>query len=213
SGVLRSVVPRAVVLAAAAHRHLLRRRVRAGRELATLAAHAGAGRGILRRRGREANSPEVSERRPAPPSLSFRLRNVLLLILAKALSSPWWPVAPGEGSLAGYALASNKARAPLPSTMSVMGTALTPTPASMLMKRLGRRLGFMVGTLAAMAGGVISVLALAHGSFWLLTAAALLLGVSGAFAPPYPFAAAGTSLPRGPRPPISFRLVRGPAPA
>ena len=141
--------------------------------------------------------------------MSFRLRNVLLLILAQAMSSTSVTVVSAVGSLAGYALASNKALATLPSTMSVMGTALSTIPASMLMKRLGRRLGFMVGTLAAMAGGVISVLALAHGSFWLLTAAALLLGVSVAFAQQYRFAAAETSLPEGRSRAISFVLVGG----
>jgi MFS family permease len=79
----------------------------------------------------------------------------------------------------------------------------------MLMKRLGRRFGFMVGALAAMTGGVVSVLALAHGSFWLLTAAGLVLGVSVAFAQQYRFAAAETSLPEARGRAISFVLVGG----
>src|SRR5262245_66343436 len=145
-------------------------------------------------------------------SLSFRLRNVLLLILTQATSSTSLTLVSAVGSLAGYALASNKALATLPSTMSVIGTALSTIPASMLMKRVGRRLGFMVGTLAAMAGGVISVLALARGSFWLLTAAALLLGVSVAFAPQCRFPAAMTSLPSGRSRAVTSLLLGG-APA
>jgi MFS family permease len=113
------------------------------------------------------------------------------------------------GSLAGYALATNKALATLPSTMSVIGTALSTVPASLLMKRVGRRLGFMVGALCAMAGGLISVAAMAHGDFWLLTAAALLLGVSVAFAQQYRFAAAETSLPEFRSRAISFVLAGG----
>jgi MFS family permease len=125
------------------------------------------------------------------------------------MSSTSVTVVSAVGSLAGYALASDKALATLPSTMSVIGTALSTIPASMLMKRVGRRLGFMVGALAAMTGGVISVLALARGSFGLLTAAALLLGVSVAFAQQYRFAAAETSLPEGRSRAISFVLVGG----
>jgi MFS family permease len=113
------------------------------------------------------------------------------------------------GSLAGYALASNKALATLPSTMSVIGTALSTIPASLLMKRLGRRVGFVVGALCAAAGGLISVVALAHGYFWLLTAAALLLGVSQAFAQQYRFAAAETSLPEFRSRAISYVLAGG----
>ena len=67
------------------------------------------------------------------------------------------------GSLAGYALASNKALATLPSTMAVIGTALSTIPASLLMKRVGRRVGFVVGAVCAMAGGLISVAAMARG--------------------------------------------------
>ena len=141
--------------------------------------------------------------------MTLRLRNVLLLTLAQATSSTSVTLVSAVGSLAGYALASNKALATLPSTMSVIGTALSTIPASMLMKRVGRRLGFMVGTLAAMAGGVISVLALAHGSFWLLTGGALFLGVSVAFAQQYRFAAAETSLPEFRSRAISFVLVGG----
>jgi MFS family permease len=113
------------------------------------------------------------------------------------------------GSLAGYALASNKALATLPSTMSVIGTALSTIPASLLMKRVGRRAGFVVGALCGAAGGLISVSAMAYGQFWLLTAAALLLGVSVAFAQQYRFAAAETSLPEFRSRAISFVLAGG----
>src|SRR5437879_4774788 len=127
--------------------------------------------------------------------LSFRLRNVLLLTLTQATSSTSVTLIAAVGSLAGYALASNKALSTLPSTMSVIGTALSTIPASLLMKRVGRRAGFVLGALCAAAGGLISVAALAGGRFWLLTAGALLLGVSVAFAQQYRFAAAEPSLP------------------
>jgi MFS family permease len=113
------------------------------------------------------------------------------------------------GALAGYALASNKALATLPSTMSVIGTALSTIPASLLMKRVGRRVGFVVGALCATAGGLISVAAMARGQFWLLTVAALFLGVSVAFAQQYRFAAAETSLPEFRSRAISFVLAGG----
>jgi MFS family permease len=143
------------------------------------------------------------------PILNFRLRNVLLLTLTQATSSTSVTLVAAVGSLAGYALASNKALATLPSTMAVIGTALSTIPASLLMKRVGRRLGFVVGALFATAGGLISVAAMAHRQFWLLTAAALLLGVSVAFAQQYRFAAAETSLPEFRSRAISFVLAGG----
>src|SRR5262249_31619332 len=114
----------------------------------------------------------------ASGSVNFRLRNVLLLTLTQATSSTAVTVVAAVGSLAGYALENNKAFATLPSTMSVIGTALSPIPASLLMKRVGRRVGFVVGALCATIGGLISVAALAYAHFWLLTVAALFLGVS-----------------------------------
>lgn len=118
---------------------------------------------------------------------------MLLLTLTQATSSTSVTLIAAVGSLAGYALAENKALATLPSTMAVIGTALSAIPASLLMRRVGRRLGFMAGSACAIAGGLISGAALAIGSFWLLTAAALPLGVSVAFAQQYRFAAAETS--------------------
>jgi MFS family permease len=141
--------------------------------------------------------------------MNVRLRNVLLLTLTQATSSTSVTLMAAVGSLAGYALASNKALATLPSTMAVIGTALSTIPASMLMKRVGRRVGFIVGALCAMIGGLISVAAMAHGQFWLLTAAALFLGVSVAFAQQYRFAAAETSLPEFRSRAISFVLAGG----
>jgi len=134
---------------------------------------------------------------------------VLLLILTQATSSTSVTLVATVGSLAGYALASNKALATLPSTMSVIGTALSTIPASLLMKRVGRRLGFTVGAVCAMAGGLISVVAMAHGRFWLLTVGAVFLGVSVAFAQQYRFAAAETSLADFRSRAISFVLAGG----
>src|SRR5262245_57392136 len=142
-------------------------------------------------------------------SLSFRLRNVLLLILTQATSSTSVTLVAAVGSLAGYALASNKAFATLPSTMSVIGTALSTIPASLLMKRVGRRAGFVLGSFCATVGGLISVAALAYAHFWLLTVGALFLGISVAFAQQYRFAAAETSLPEFRSRAISFVLAGG----
>ncbi|MGH7344950.1 MAG: MFS transporter, partial [Candidatus Rokuibacteriota bacterium] len=141
--------------------------------------------------------------------MNVRLRNVLLLTLTQATSSTSVTLIAAVGALAGYALASNKALATLPSTMAVIGTALSTIPASLLMKRVGRRVGFVVGALCATVGGLLSVAAMAHGQFWLLTAAALFLGSSVAFAQQYRFAAAETSLPEFRSRAISFVLAGG----
>ena len=91
--------------------------------------------------------------------MNVRLRNVLLLTSAQATSSTSVTLIAAVGSLAGYALATNKALATLPSTMAVIGTALSTIPASLLMKRVGRRIGFLAGALFATTGGLVSAAA------------------------------------------------------
>jgi MFS family permease len=120
-------------------------------------------------------------------------RNVLLLALCQAAFVSTQTLTATVGSLAGHALAPDKALATAPSAALVIGTALSTIPASLLMRRVGRRLGFIVGAGLAVAGGAVAASALSLGSFGLLAAGSALLGCSGAFAQQYRFAAAETS--------------------
>ena len=79
-------------------------------------------------------------------------------------------------ALAGYALAENKAFATLPSTTYVIGAAIATFPASMWMKRVGRRNGFLTGGALGLAGAMLATFAVSTGSFALLCAGRLLLG-------------------------------------
>jgi len=120
-------------------------------------------------------------------------RNVLLLALCQAAFVSTQTLTATVGSLAGHALAQNKALATVPSAALVIGTALSTIPASLLMRRVGRRLGFILGSGCAVAGGLVAASALWLGSFGLLGAGSALLGCSAAFAQQYRFAAAETS--------------------
>jgi MFS family permease len=93
------------------------------------------------------------------------------------------------GSLAGHALAADKGLATLPGTAVVVGTALGTVPASLLMRRVGRRLGFVAGGVVAIAGGLLGAAGVGVGSFWLLIAGTLVVGVASAFGQLYRFAA------------------------
>src|SRR5256885_7768981 len=63
-------------------------------------------------------------------------------------------------------------------------------PASMWMKRVGRRAGFLTGGAFGLAGAALATFAIAQSSFALLCAGTLLLGVYNAFGQYYRFAAA-----------------------
>ncbi|HUF79564.1 MAG TPA: MFS transporter, partial [Burkholderiales bacterium] len=125
-------------------------------------------------------------------------RNIFLLACCQALLFTNNVTLISLNGLAGFALADNKALATLPVTGYVVGAALSTFPASMWMKRVGRRNGFLTGTLFGLAGGAITTLAIWQSSFWLLVFGTLVLGAYNAFGQYYRFAAADAT-------PLSWR--------
>src|SRR4051812_18175619 len=95
-------------------------------------------------------------------------RTVLLLAACQALLLTNGVTLIAINALAGYSLADNKALATVPNTAYVIGMALSTYPASMWMKRIGRRGGFLTGAIVGLAGGVIATAAIGAGSFGLL---------------------------------------------
>lgn len=117
-------------------------------------------------------------------------RNVFLLACCQALLFTNNVTLISLNGLAGFALADNKALATLPVTGYVVGAALSTFPASLWMKRVGRRNGFLTGTLFGMAGGAVTTLGIYLSSFWTLVLGTLVLGAYNAFGQYYRFAAA-----------------------
>ena len=117
-------------------------------------------------------------------------RDVFLLSCCQALLLTNAVTLIAVSSLAGYAMADNKALATLPATTYVIGGAMGAFPASMWMKRVGRRAGFLTGGAYGLAGAALATFAIAQSSFALLCAGTLLLGVYNAFGQYYRFAAA-----------------------
>ncbi len=122
-------------------------------------------------------------------------KNVAVLATCQALLFTNNATVIALNGLAGYALAADKALATLPVTGWVIGGALSTFPASLLMKRIGRRAGFTVGALTGMAGAALCSLALTLGNFWLLCFGAMVFGVYNAVAQYYRFAAADAASP------------------
>ncbi len=117
-------------------------------------------------------------------------RNVLLLACCQALLLTNAVTLTSIGALAGYALAVNKAFATLPASGYVVGGFLGTYPASMWMRRVGRRNGFLTGGAFGLAGAIVAAAAMFAGSLAMLCAGTMLLGVNNAFGQYYRFAAA-----------------------
>jgi MFS family permease len=117
-------------------------------------------------------------------------RNVVLLAASQALFQTISVLIMTVGGLAGYMLAADKALATLPISAMSVGTAIATIPASLLMARIGRRGGFIIGTVLGIVGGALGVGGLLIGSFWLFCFAHLFMGAYQGFAQFYRFAAA-----------------------
>lgn len=127
------------------------------------------------------NSPEIDRQ---------VRRNAVVLMSANAINGSILPIAVTLGGLAGvYLLGPDKSLATLPITASTVGAALTTIPAAILMSRIGRRKGFVLGAAPAVFGGLLAVFALIQDMFWLFVAALFLMGMSNAFNQQYRFAA------------------------
>jgi MFS family permease len=117
-------------------------------------------------------------------------RNVFLLACCQALLLTNAVTLIAVSSLVGYAIADNKALATMPATLYTIGVAITAFPASMWMKRVGRRKGFMTGTAFGALGAALATFAVARGDFVLFCASMPLMGAYNAFGQYYRFAAA-----------------------
>ncbi len=101
------------------------------------------------------------------------------------------------------------ALATLPTALIVVGTALAAMPASLFSRRVGRRAGFLTGTLIAAASGGACTGAVVFGNFWLLALGGLLFGFFSGFAQLYRFAAADVATEAFKRKAISLVLAGG----
>ncbi len=115
---------------------------------------------------------------------------VALLALCQATAMTTNTVLVTVAALIGYALATDKAMATVPLAMRQVATMIATIPASLLMQRIGRRGGFLVGTIIGLVGAGIGIYSLTIAHFWLFTLSTTLFGVSNSFVGYYRFAAA-----------------------
>jgi MFS family permease len=117
-------------------------------------------------------------------------RNVLVLAICQGLLLINNTVLITVNALAGFALAPDKALATVPVTMYFIGSAMSTIPMSLLMKQIGRRAGFTIGALCAIAGSLLCAWGVYSSNFWVLCAGVLVLGIYFAAGQYYRFAAA-----------------------
>ena len=117
-------------------------------------------------------------------------RNVFLLAVCQALLFTCTSLVITASALVGQQLASTPSLATVPVGLQFVAMVLTTFPASFLMKRIGRRGGFMIGALIGMVGAALCTYAIFIHSFLLFCAGSFLLGAFNSFGQYFRFAAA-----------------------
>lgn len=121
--------------------------------------------------------------------------NVLLLACAQTLVQSGSVLAITIAALVGGMLAPDRSLATLPVSAMILGTVATAIPAAMLMRRVGRRAGFLAGAGIGLAAALTAALGVRLTSFALFVAGHALFGAYQAFANYYRFAAGEAAAP------------------
>lgn len=153
---------------------------------------------------------QVSAHSPHLP-LPLARRAALLLAAAGALAGSVGPIAIGMSGLIGLALLpeGEAAWATLPVTAFVVGSAMASIPAALLMQRVGRRNGFLIGLAVGAVASAAAAATVFAESFFAFTLSLVALGASGAFVQQYRFAAADAAEPPYKARAISFVMAAG----
>ena len=116
--------------------------------------------------------------------------NLAILVIATMLNRSAVPLIVLVGGLAGLVLAPDPAFATLPVALNVVGLGLCTYPASSIMRRIGRRIGFLSASAVGGLAAIAAALSIMAGSFAGLCIACAVLGANQAFVHQYRFAAA-----------------------
>lgn len=140
-------------------------------------------------------------------------RNVGLLATCQALMMTANVLLITTSALVGQRLAAHhelpESLATLPLAIQFLATMLTTIPASLLMKQLGRRAGFLLGTSMGLTGAALACYAILQQSFILFAMATALFGINNGFGTYYRFAAADSATPDYRATAISYVMAGG----
>ena len=117
-------------------------------------------------------------------------QNVVLLALCQALMMTANSLLITTSALIGLAIAPAPEYATIPLGFQFLAMTTVAMPASLLMRRIGRQKAFLLATLIAITGALISSWAIRNGSFWYFSLGVICLGIFNGFGQFYRFAAA-----------------------
>jgi MFS family permease len=121
--------------------------------------------------------------------------NLSVLVTAQALYLFITSIDLTLTGLVGYRIAPTTALATFPFALIAVAGTVSTAPAAFLMSRIGRRAGFMFGSIFPLLGGLISVHAISQHNFALFCLGTACVGIYQGFAVYYKYTAADDALP------------------
>jgi len=137
----------------------------------------------------------------------MHLKNIIILTSCQLISATGAIIMVTLGGIIGTKLSSDPTIATLPVSIMVLFGAATAIPATMLMRRIGRKFGFALASVSSVVAMALAGLALYLESFAIFVMAGAAFGLNMAFTLQYRYAAAESVEPRYSPRAISFVLL------
>ncbi|MGP9821758.1 MFS transporter [Salinarimonas sp. NSM] len=136
-------------------------------------------------------------------------RNAFVMAGAQALGGANPAIVISLGGIVGQQLAENDALATLPVSLLNLGLALGTIPAALVMRRFGRRAGYVLGATIGVLAGTIASVGIAREAFLLFCLGTFVAGFYGAYVQSYRYAAADSASPAFKARAISWVMAGG----
>ena len=121
--------------------------------------------------------------------------NALVLSCAQALGGANPAIVVSLGGLVGASIAPDPAYATVPVSLLQLGIAAGTIPAAFVMRRFGRKGGYLIGAVVGMIAGSVAAVGASRGSFGLFCLGTFLAGFYSAYVQSYRFAATDVASP------------------
>ncbi|MCF6214728.1 MAG: MFS transporter [Emcibacter sp.] len=136
-------------------------------------------------------------------------RNIVLLFISQAIALTSTITIVTYSALVGKILTGSTSMATIPAAAGLVAAALTAYPASMLMKKYGRKKGFHLGGFFALLAGFLSFYGIYAEHFIIFTFGVMIHGIFQAFAAFYRFTAMEITAPHMHKQAVSYVLAGG----
>jgi len=135
--------------------------------------------------------------------------SVYLLAICQALMMSSTSLLMTISALVGLSLADDKSLSTLPLSFQFLGLMLTSIPASLLMGKYGRKVGFVLASIIGFGSAALALWSILNHNFWLFAFASFGIGIFNGFGSYFRFTAAEVTTEENKNKAISYVLAGG----